>query len=361
MLSVTRRDPLALTALLAILALPVAAQDSAQADGGPKPPKRLWTAHDPVSFRLTADFKQAFRDRDTTKQEWVPGTFSFTEGERTVTVPVEVTTRGHYRLKYCSFPMLRVRLPNDSLKGTLFQGQGTIKVSTHCKTGNKRLEEVVVQDYFTYRIYNLLSDMSFRVRLAKATYVNTGEPDKPPVETWGFFLEDEDDMAKRAGGKTYELENVADQSKMVMWGSAEPEQSALMSVFAYMVGFSDFSVPYQHNARVIQTAMGYFPVPYDFDWSGLVDAPYARPDYRLNTKSVRERVWRGPDCIEDGLMTGVLAKFRAQKDSIWNLYQTQTILDQKRVKESLDYLQEFYKIIDDPRMVRRELQGKCGG
>jgi hypothetical protein len=357
---IRRRDLLALLALLPLLALPVAAQDSAQADPSPKPPKRLWTAHDPVSFRLTADFKQAFRDRDTTKQEWIPGTFSFTEEDRTVTVPVEITTRGHFRLKYCNFPMLRVRLPNDSLKGTLFQGQGTIKVSTHCKTDNQRLEEVVVQDYFTYRIYNLLSDMSFRVRLGRATYVNTGEAGKPPVEAWAYFLEDEDDMAKRAGGKPYELENVSDQSKMVSWGVAEPQQSAMMSVFAYMVGFSDFSLPYQHNARVIQTATGYYPVPYDFDWSGLVDAPYARPDYRLGTKSVRERVWRGPDCIEEQDLNGVLAKFRAQKDSIWSLYQTQTILDQKRVKESLDYLQEFYKIIDDPRRVRRELQPKCG-
>jgi len=357
MLSVT---PRALLALLVPFALPAVAQDSAQVGGGPKPPKRLWTALDPVSFRITTDFKQVFRDRDTTKQEWVPGTFSFTDGDRTVTVPAEITTRGHIRLKYCSFTMLKVRLPNDSLKGTLFQGQGTIELSTHCKTGNKRVEEVVVQDYLAYRIYNLLTDMSFRVRLGKATYVDTGEAGKPPVEAWSYFLEDKDDVAKRSGGKAYEPESVSDPSKMVSWGVAEPEQSALMGVFAYMIGFTDYSLPYQHNARVIQTPMGFFPVPYDFDWSGLIDAPYALPDYRLNTKSVRERVWRGPDCIDDGLMTAVLAKFKAQKDSIWSLYQSQTILDPKRVKESLDYLQEFYKILDDPRSIRRELQVKCG-
>jgi hypothetical protein len=354
-----QRDPFAimLASTLALAAPAVAQEPSPAAE--PRPPKALFSADGPIAFRLTSDWKQVFRDRDTTVQEWVPGTFSFAEGDRTVTVPVEVTTRGHFRLKYCSFTMLRVRVPNDSVKGTLFQGQGSIKLSTHCKTGNKRLEEVVLQDYHAYRIYNLLTDMSFRVRLAKATYLDT-DSSKPPIEAWSFFLEDEDDMAKRAGGKTYEIEDVSDQTKMVGWGSADPEQSLLMSVFAYMIGFTDFSLPYQHNARVIQTEMGYYPVPYDFDWSGLVNAPYARPDYRLNIRTVRDRLWRGPDCPDSDILQRVLARFRERKDAIWNLYQSQKLLEPDRVKESLDYLEDFYKVLGDPRAVRREILGKCG-
>ena len=67
----------------------------------------------------------------------------------------------------------------------------------------------------------------------------------------------------------------------------------LASVFMYMVGNTDWSLPYLHNIRVFQNFTSYIAVPYDFDWSGIVDAPYAVPDYRLNIKSVRDRIWRG--------------------------------------------------------------------
>lgn len=346
--------------VLGILASPAAAQDAVPAPAAPKPPKPLFASDDPVSFRLATDFKQVFRDRDTTKQEWVPATFSFEENGKTVTVPIEVTTRGHWRLKFCSFAMLELKLPKEPLAGTLFESQGTLKLSTHCKTGNDRLEQVVVRDYLAHRAYNEITDMSFRVRLAKATYVDTVKTTEPPLEVWAYFREDVDDMAKRAGGTAYKLEDVKDQSKMVTFGAADAEQSALMGVYAYMVGMTDFSVPYQHNVRVIERAMNYYPVAYDFDWSGLVDAPYAKPDARLGVRSVRDRVWRGPECLEPELLNQVLGRFKERKAAIWALYDKTPALAPDRKKDSLEYLEKFYQMIDDPRQVRRELMGRCG-
>ena len=63
-----------------------------------------------------------------------------------------------------------------------------------------------------------------------------------------------------------------------------------MSVFQYMVGNTDWSMVRFHNVEVSRTPRGvYVPVPYDFDWTGLVSTRYARPNEGLGIRSVRQR------------------------------------------------------------------------
>ena len=345
-----RTASLALLAVIGVVGI-APAQDSPD---GPKikAPTRLFSSVEPITIKLVADLKQTFRDRDTTKQEWIPAQLSWT-GDDSGTTAVEITTRGHFRLKSgtCTFPGLRVRFQKDSIKGTIWQGQGSIKLGAHCRSGNERYHQIPLQEILAYRTYNLLTDSSFRVRPVKATYVDTGDQNKT-VEAPAFFLEDEPDLGGRMGLK--ELEQIG-----ATFNDVDQPMLAIMSVFLYMIGNTDWSLPFLHNIRLFQGDMAYYlAVPYDFDWSGIVDAPYAKPDYRLNIRSVRDRLWRGP-CFSQEQLGTALALFKAKKDDIYKLYQGMDGLDPKLLKNSTDYLDEFYKLIDDARAVDREMRKPC--
>ncbi|MBS1240650.1 MAG: hypothetical protein H6R40_77 [Gemmatimonadetes bacterium] len=345
-----RTASLALLAVIGVVGI-ATAQDSPD---GPKikAPTRLFSSVEPITIKLVADLKQTFRDRDTTKQEWTPAQLSWT-GDDSGTTAVEITTRGHFRLKSgtCTFPGLRVRFQKDSIKGTIWQGQGSIKLGAHCRSGNERYHQIPLQEILAYRTYNLLTDSSFRVRPVKATYVDTGDQNKT-VEAPAFFLEDEPDLGGRMGLK--ELEQIG-----ATFNDVDQPMLAIMSVFLYMIGNTDWSLPFLHNIRLFQGDMAYYlAVPYDFDWSGIVDAPYAKPDYRLNIRSVRDRLWRGP-CFSQEQLGTALALFKAKKDDIYKLYQGMDGLDPKLLKNSIDYLDEFYKLIDDARAVDREMRKPC--
>lgn len=323
-----------------------------------KPPTPLFAANDAISIQLTADFKSIFKDRDTTEQHWRPGTLEWRFGNDSGRADVEITTRGHFRLKSstCNFPMLRVKFPKDStkpnpLKGTLFEKQGSLKLATHCKTGSSRHEQVTHQEYLVYRAFNHVTDSSFRVRFANATYVDPGNTKDGPVKAPSFFIEDDGDLADRMGMKKFENQGAK-------FDDVELDAGSLMAVWFYFVGNTDWSLPYLHNVELFTWMGRYVSIPFDFDWSGVVNAPYAKPDYRLGTTSVTERVWRGP-CWPRETIDAAIKRISTKKEDIYGLYRTHAGLDPKLLKESLQYYDDFFKIAMDPRNVDRNLRLNC--
>ncbi len=324
-----------------------------------KPPTPLFTSDEPIAIQITSDFKAIFKDRDTTEQSWHPASLAWRAGSDSGTAAVELTTRGHFRLKSstCNFPMLRIRFPKDStkpnpLKGTLFEKQNSIKLATHCRSGSKRHEQVTHQEFLVYRAFNTLTDSSFRVRFANATYIDPGEKaEKGPVAAPSFFIEDDGDVADRMGMKKFG--NIG-----AKFDDLELAPGSLMAVFFYFVGNTDWSLPYLHNVELFSWQGRYVSVPFDFDWSGVVNAPYARPDHRLGTTSVTERVWRGP-CWPREVIDAAIKRISAGKDRIYALYQAQPGFDPKLLKESLQYYDDFFKLVSDPRDVDRNMRLNC--
>lgn len=339
--------PTAALAALLVIAGSAAAQEVAEL----QPPTPLFASHDPLSIRITADFKAIFRDRDTTEQHWHPATIWWQSGADSGAMPVQVTTRGHFRLKpgTCSFPMLRVRFPREQRAGTLFDKQGNIKLATHCRSGNRRYEQITHREYLVYRAYNAITDSSFRVRMARTAYVDSVAGDT--VQTHSFFIEDNDDLGGRIGMKVFEQPGAR-------FEDVDTAQSAVMSVFLYMIGNTDWSLPYLHNIRVFTWNAHFVPIPYDFDWSGVVNAPYARPDHRLGTRSVTERVWRGP-CYPREVIAQAVARIASVKDAIYQLYRSHEGLEPNGVKESLEYYDEFFKDVANERDQNRYLRTNC--
>jgi len=271
-----------------------------------------------------------------------------------VTIAMEISPRGHFRLRndVCNFPPIRLIFPKQGLKGTPFAGQSSLKLGTHCQRNDKEYAEYSVREHAAYEIYNMLTDVSFQSRLVKVTYIPVGD-EKDSVTKYGLIIEDESDVAKRNNGR---IQTVRGGS----FADMDPPQMLLASVFAYFLGNTDWSVWSLHNYRLIMTNDGrYVPLPYDFDWSGIVFARYAKPAPQLGIRTVQDRLYRGP-CATEAELAPILAKFQEKRPAIRELY-ARLPLDDGYRKRAMDYIDDFYRVIGDKRQVKRELIETCAG
>lgn len=325
----------------------------AKADTTTHKAARLFRAKDPVVMTLQADFKTVFKDRDSMSTKKYPATLKYVgEKNDTVTLDVQLGTRGHFRLRKCDFVPLKVYFDKEKAKNTVFAGEGALKLTPHCQNGDRHAQNIYIE-YGIYGMYNQLTPVSLKARLSTVTYVNPNDA-KFTVTRPAFWTQDEDDLAKELRGKVL-MQQGGTPDDM------DAKQMALSDVFQYMIANTDFSLSYLHNYRILQTdtSMQYFPMAYDFDWSGLVNAPYATPDYRLPIKRVTDRLYRGACHPADLLSNTVLPLFKAKKDAMYNELRTIPGLSPDRLKEAISYLDEFYKDIDNPNMVKRTLREPC--
>jgi hypothetical protein len=317
--------------------------------------ERLFGSDEPLAFTLAADYKTLFKRRDTLNVKPVKATLTVKDSSGTDrTIAMEIEPRGHFRLRsdVCNFPPIKLVFPDSGLKGTPFAGQKSLKLGTHCQKSDKEFAEYPVREHAVYEVLNLLTDVSYQSRLAQVTYVQTGEENEPTTKL-GLLIEDEDDVAKRIGGRVHTIRGGT-------FDDMDPQQIGLLTVFDYMIGNTDWSLYSLHNFRLVLTGDGrYVPLQYDFDWSGVVWARYAKPDPRLGIRTVQERLFRGP-CMTQETLTPVLAKFTEKRDAINALY-ARLPLDNGYRKRALDYYADFYRTIGDPRQVKRELIDSCSG
>jgi hypothetical protein len=322
---------------------------SAAAAEGP-----LFASHDVLPFRLQANLDAVFKERGQ-KSTWHPATLSYTDSTgAAVRLPIRIKTRGNFRLRRstCEFPPLYLDFPTKEVKHTLFAGQKKLKLTVHCQDKKDRYEQQLLLEYLIYRVFNQLTDNSFDVRLARFTYVDSaGKRDS--LTRYAFFLEDNDRLAGRLGGRVFNRLHVVDQA-------TDSTQIGLVWMLEYLVGNTDYSVWALHNIVLVLQPSSSWPlaVPYDFDWSGVVDAPYAHPDSRLPIRSVRERLYRG-FCRPPDALTPVIQLFNDKKDAIYDLYRNQEGLDPKMRDEALKYYDEFYKTINDPKAVQHTFLENC--
>ncbi len=320
------------------------------ADSGAPGAARLFDTSEPLALTLSADFGAVGKERGTTKHDH-PGTLSYVapSGD-TVTLTVKLHTRGHFRLRICQYPPLKVDFDRDQAARTIFAHQKSLKLVGQCRSGSS-YANYLLEESLIYRTYNLLTDMSFRARLVRVTYVDATGRHEPDTR-YAFFVEDDDRVARRNRAEV-------DTTQGISQGETDPTQMGLFAVFQYLIGNTDWSVGARHNVVVIRDSIGtLYSVPYDFDWSGVISPPYAQPDPSLDIRTVRQRIFRA-ECRTAEELAPLFARFIAQKDAIYALYRDQEGLEPKRVKQTLDYYDEFYRTINDRGAWRREFMALC--
>ncbi|MDD5695898.1 MAG: hypothetical protein PHD61_11420, partial [Bacteroidales bacterium] len=226
----------------------------------------LFSSHDFIEMTLSTDFKNMFREiKDNADTIYHEGTAvcKKPDGSRD-TLAVEIRPRGNYRRdpSHCAFPPLSVKFNKKESKKTPFEDLKRLKLVTHCSNTEKIFEQYVLREYLVYRILNVLTDTSFRVRLARITYIDS-EGEMDTLQRFAFFIENDNQMAERVGGKIIEAKNIHQDR-------TDQKHTDLLEVYMYMVGNPDWSVSVQHNVKIVQTNPIFEPIaiPYDFDYCG---------------------------------------------------------------------------------------------
>ena len=321
------------------------------------PQAPLFTAHSVLDVRIEAPLKTLLKERSD--EDYLDGSFAFSGaagGERSF--DLKLRTRGRYRRQRstCPFPPVRLNFAKGQVEGTLLAGQDKLKLVTHCNTRRKNSEQLVLREYLAYRILQTLTDASFSARLMRINWVDTEGGD--PITRYGFVIEDADDIGARIGMEKVETAGLS--YKML-----NRQHSNLIIVFEFLVGNTDFSLirgPANddccHNAVPFSGPDRIYSVPYDLDFAGLVNAPYAEPNPILKIRSVTTRLYRGR-CANNAILPETLSYVIDRKAAIYALLDELPDLDARNRSQVIKYLDSFFDVVEDPRKTQRELIRKC--
>jgi len=313
--------------------------------------RALFQSSDPLPLTLEANFGVLNREREAEDTKVYPGLIKIADAGRTVEIPVQLSARGHLRRKTCDFVPLSVGFPKKETKGTVFEMRAAgLKLVTQCSGGNE-YEQYILKEYLAYRLLNLITPRSYRARLARVSYVDSTKG-KTLYTRYAFFLEDDDDIARRLEGKVYNHANIP-------FIQLHPVALIQMMLFEFMIGNTDYSIMAQHNVRIVETQEGLiYPIPHDFDVSGLVHVPYGAPDPRLKIDDLSQRLYRGP-CRTPEQLAPFLNIFRSKKDDMLAAIDSQADLN-KFVKTGMKtYLTGFFTLIDKPSAVNSRIVKPC--
>jgi hypothetical protein len=308
----------------------------------------------PLDITFVTNLRALLRERDSTKVTERPAIMTYRSGTGAPrSVPVTLRPRGHFRrqARNCEFPPLKLELERSDARGTLFQGNTDLKITTTCRPGNADFEQYVLSEYAMYRAYALVSPLHYRTRLARITYRDSTRS-ASDVVSWAFFIEDEKEVAKHFGKGVVE-------KRGAIFGDLEATQLAITALFEFMIANTDWSISGLHNVSLLRDSLGAIsPVAYDFDWSGAVNPRYAFPDASLGIRAVTQRLYRGP-CRTLAEWQPVVARFVTARPRIEAAIDGTAAMDPRRKRTVLEYLADFYRMIANERGVKQSLIDGC--
>jgi hypothetical protein len=304
------------------------------------PENPFFTQEGIVELTLTLPLDKVLKDRGASPGLH-PAYLSYRDtAGATQLLAVQVQVRGNRRKDpaVCKFPPLLVTFPPVTGQQPLFGPVSELKLATHCLS-----DAYTLREYLVYKLYNVLTDLSFRVRLCRITYRDNVGRYSATVH-YAFFLENAVAMAQRNQA------TVVPKRLLIGMENLDPPATATMDLFQYMIGNTDWSVPYRHNIRLLNQRPTVSPVPvaFDFDYSGLVMAPYALPPEQFGITSVRQRVFRGYSFPLE-TYAAVRDHFNARRAALYQVYLGCPYLSHEEQAFATRYLTEFYKILNDPK------------
>jgi hypothetical protein len=294
-----------------------------------------------AEITITADFNSLIDNSNS--DDYIPASFSLKEGKSVLAFNIKVKPRGKYRRRVCGFPPLKLKFSKEDLNASGFSSFNKLKLVTHCLDDKEIGKELVMREYLTYELYRELSENSFRVQLAKLIYIDEKSGNK--TRRWGFLIEPIDELAKRLNGEEVELMG-QDASQF----NTTDEQ--ISSTFQYMIGNEDWSLDMNKNVKLIRTfgSEKLIPIPYDFDFSGLVNAPYAIPKSDFQLKSIRDRKFMG-HIPSDNSLNPTFSYYRSnKKELIRKIYKFSYLSEASKV-DIVDYIKSFYELISTENTV----------
>jgi len=308
--------------------------------------------HYPMDIKLTYDMKAFQKNKNKDEYRDVLFEYKFNDS-LTIKHTMRMKPRGQFRKSQCTYAPFWLNIRKANVINQNLQEVKKFKVVSQCR-GGKDYSDYVLKEYLAYKIYNILSPVSFRVRLARILYVDTGRENKE-TRSWAFIIEPEGLLAERF--EALEVKN--DALSMALMRAGEMDLAAL---FQYMIGNPDYSIIGRHNMKILGLegfgTEGYTPVPYDFDYSGIVNAEYAIPGENLGISSVRQRYYLGL-CREDAEYQKAIDHIQSHREEIMTLVSDFTYLHEKHKTEILKYLDQYFTSAAQKDFIKNKLKSSC--
>lgn len=312
----------------------------------------LFGETDPMYITLTLDLKKYQREKY--KGKYMPVHFHYHLNDTLyLEKDLQLKARGNFRRSHCSLAPFWLDIRKIDLKNEEQQDIERIKIVTHCK-GSLAYAEYVLKEYLCYKIYNIISPNSFRVRLVRMTYVDTGRKNRVS-KGWAFMIEPEEMLAQRMNATVVKRDDLTTSL-------LRPWEIDILALFQYMIGNVDYSVYGRQNLKFLGLpgfgTAGYTPVPYDFDYSGLVNTYYAIPSENLSIQTVRERLYLGP-CREDKAYMAAIEHMNQCREEIVQMVKDFVYLEEKYKKDFIAYLEQYFELSGNEKSIIFSLQRSC--
>jgi hypothetical protein len=312
----------------------------------------LFSIEEPMDLTLRFDIKNYQKGK--MKGEYMPVQLTYHVNDTLdINKKVRVKARGEFRRQHCILPPFWLNIRKAKVGNKYLDGIKRIKIVTHCKD-SKQYEQYVIKEYLTYKMYSEISPYSFRVRLIRMKYIDTGRKNKE-TSSWAFMIEPEEMMAERLGVMSV-------KSDVVSMKYTDTLMMNVVAVYMYMIGNSDYSIAGRHNVKLIRRLDPFkplpVPIPYDFDYAGIVNASYAVPGENLGLLSVTDRYFLGP-CRDDHHYLTAIDRIQKNRDRINEIVESSPYLDEKNRKEMLRYLEGYFSLAEKPDNLIRNLKSTC--
>ncbi len=287
-----------------------------------------------LDMTLEVDVKSLTENRRS-KEDYT-ATMSFVDATGTTQEwDTEVNIRGKYRRMNCAeMPPLKLNFKKGDLAAVGLSSSNDLKLVTYCVEDETEAKELLLKEYLAYKLYNIISDASYRVQLVNVTYkdINTTEE----LKQWAFLIEDTAQLRERLG---------ADKCEATFNTTAKQynaDEFKTMALFQYMIGNSDWNTLMGKNIKVVKKGDKLMAIPYDFDFSGMVNAPYAKPNVDYQLTSVEDRVYLGFD-KDVKKMEATYQHFVDHRSELLALVYNFELLEMSTRKEVILYLNDFFK------------------
>jgi hypothetical protein len=313
----------------------------------------LFSKEEPLDLTLRFDIKEFRKTRRAEKYQ--PGEMTCTVNDSfQVTNNVRVKARGIWRRDNCSLPPIMVNIKKSGIEADSLKDVGGIKMVVRCRPV-KQYQDYVLREYLVYKIYNLFTPVGYRVRLVRLRLIDTGKDNEETVD-WAFLQEPDEVMEKRLEGRMV-------KSDRLSMATVNREMMDKVALFQYMIGNGDYSVTGRHNLKVIAlqnpgTLQGFLVIPYDFDYTGLVNASYAVPGEDLGIATVRERYFLGP-CRNTEVHEALVKEFATYEERIIDYINNFEFLDGDEKEDMIEYITSYFREAERDDFVARKIQSTC--
>lgn len=303
-----------------------------------------------IDLYLTLNWKDM--ERHKKNQAYLPAQVKLmTPHGDSLHLDLKVRTRGHMRLDICSYPPVKLKFDKSELAKHSLSSLNEMDLVHHCRDGDQ-YDQYLLREYMCYRLFELISPYHFHVQLVRLHYDNpTGA--EAHETSYAFLVENPEELVDR-------LQSKLNNNKIVTSAAVERLLFLRMCLFQFMIGNTDWYLPLRHNIEFIGVP-GFrllVTVPYDFDYSGIVDAPYAAHHESLKLPSVTIRYYQGWCQTEDEVKDAVKI-FEDQKEKILSMCDHIQGFSERSKKYTKDYLEDFFTIIENPRKLENQIIKHC--